>query len=432
MRQIDEIRSTVDEIERVLDRANDITGWKIYVQDVEMSTITRVTQGSNTYDEQVEESIESGIELKVEREGEWVEEYIFGVSSIKNLKEMIQSPSRRQKIDSSFSEIDVSKLSRVSIKGDGYFVDTPIWEEMIDDLLEAHDSMQTVNFNEKLIFEKEAIAITNHYSDVVLSGSRRYTAIIDGQIMEESNYSQGRVIGSRSFENFKEKFDLTKSEIVQQLVYMKNTPIKILREEMDLLIGPSVTGEIARVLATYFQPDVIRDVFPEQYTLIDNPRRVGGFYSYLLDDSGKSTKQSVLFDQRVRNRFKFRSFTQFFRSYRYNLTPHISNVILSGGIGSGENFTERKKSFVKITNAESSIIGLGSELKVIINVTEADQWRNGILSHPVRPFSIIVELRRLFSEGTYSNDQILTFSDQKPGASYTGWIWLPSSCYKIH
>jgi len=432
MSQIDDTRTVIYEIDRLLGRNTTITGWKTYVQDISRMRIRRENINRSDMKVRQDEIYQAGVHLVVEREGQWIEEYIFGISSLRNLKDLLENPIMKYPIETKIERFQMDRKLKTTIKGDGYFLDSTNIEDLLDMISVRHDSMREIRFSDTVSRDQEAIAISNHYGDENIAASIRYTATISGLVSKQNTYSLKELIGSRNLPSFIESYEISKAEMVQQLVYIRNSVTKFLKEKIDLLISPEVTGEIIRVLARYFNPSNFVELFPPEYQIYDNPQRPSGFFSSVIDDDGNTTTTTNLLEKKNLNLFKFKPFEQFIHSYRFKKRKSISNVILSGGIGSGESFTERRVSFVRVANANTSVIGSGSNLQAIINVHEADLWKNGILSNPVSRFTIIVNLSDFFSKGTYSNDQVLTFAIEKLGASYTGWMWLPSETYKLY
>jgi len=437
---VEYLKEKLEEIRSILDNFVWIKEYQVFMQSL-------TNQYAKTYEkinETIQENNSIGLALRVLSTNNQLLEKSLAISELEQLNTLTE-PKSTMSSREDFELPPLKEPHRSSIAGDFSnsvnLQDRPTLgiiseaEKFTDTYEMPFEHQARVSLEQKLVHNSNDITLTESTFRVNYQISTTFEVY-------ETHFNLNRETAARNLQ-------LNYDEIIRDLVNATISRIKSrtinLPEDACIILHPQILGILISIYysSKFVNTEIGETIWSKNLNLYDDPHRTNGYYSTLFDDEGTLTrgKQLIADGKKLNNLTDLRSsdwqsggngfrmewFQARPRSYQFPVRPAISNLVLTGGTGKGQYFTDRPGTCIVIRDAQG-IPSMGSHRgQFILQVHEAEIWRNGIHEGPVKGFSLQGNLDEILTKGHLSADESVAINRLIPGSVYTGWLVIPPS-----
>ena len=436
---------SIDDIEKQLEKYSWIDSYEIFTQSLFKLTSISQLRKNGLPQTKFQKRKTSGFAIRYITTTHHLVELSLGISLIKKLAEL-QPPKSTQLTNTKalFNELKKPKLT--SIAGDDFKstnISTELSLNTIDNLASLlHDDVlegSTITFE----IEKEIVQLVNSHSKPQQINS------LHTSLGYQYTFENHQKYLTAENTEFRRNLHFNNHEIIQNVSNsISNRLIKsvdIDPKDAKIVLHPEVLGRIIAYQSSLFLSDSPIEqniIWSDNFFLYDDPLRDHGYYSVFMDDEGTETKSKTLIERGVHKRglntllntkwkeggnaFRNMWFHPVKHSFEYAIRKDATNLVLSGGTGKGEKFTNSQGLSLLIKNGHGYIGGLASNPFFVIHSSETEVWRNGEFLGPTKNYTISGSLHDVMTYGDLSADEYQVIDRAIPTAIYIGWLRLPS------
>lgn len=452
MSEIDEIidYTLIDEMNRLLQKHHWITSYELFYQVIEKIDTCHQNRKKEQGKLTLKKMKTTGIALRALSPKKKLFELSLGISSLHRLADL-KEPKSTQKSEEKLKFLSLKPPRMSSVPGDSsksinFREDTAV--EKIEELSFEFDKFDIREHNITLNLERESRYLTNTGSKGISSISLK-THMSHDIKFHYDGYIQGisREVYSRNlfFDNKQ-----IKSELEAILQHRTKKIVSANLENVSVIFHPRIIGKIiafqSRPLISH-STQIMKNMWKENIYLYDDPLRDEGYASILFDDEGDLTKSTKLIEKgnfvnslhtisssptgKGGNGYRAAWFQPLSRSYEFPVTRSISNLVMTGGIGMGENFVEKNALSILVREGHGYIGGMANNPKFVIHAKETELWKNGECLGPTYNYTFSGSLNEIMKYGDLSKDQTQVVDNAIPGAVYIGWLRCAPGIVKI-
>ncbi|MHA2098129.1 MAG: metallopeptidase TldD-related protein [Candidatus Kariarchaeaceae archaeon] len=440
----------LDEITRLLTKNDWISSYELFYQVVEKLEGNITSIGLTESEIYLQKKNNTGIALRAISNSRKLFELSLGISSLHMLANLSE-PKSTQK-DSTNLKFPILRPPRIlSVPGD--FSKSVSFNEdtVIDKIIETTTDLSHQRIEENsasLTLERETRYIINTGSKGISSSSLKVQFENEIKVKGDNfSYSLNRESYRRNL-NFNvrqmsEEFD----EVIEN---RSSPPVAADLDKASVIFHPEIIGKIIAFQSNSLISSPINrynPIWKDNIYLYDDPLREEGYSSILFDDEGNLTGSKVLVEKgefkdslhtiststsRIGgNGYRSAWFQPINRSYEYPITRSITNLVMTGGIGKGKNFTEKNTISLVVLRGHGYIGGMANNPKFVIHAKETEIWQNGECLGQSYNYTFSGSLNEIMRVGDLSADQIQVVDKAIPGAVYIGWLRCPAGIVKI-
>lgn len=452
MSDIDEIidYTLIDEMNRLIDKHQWISSFELFYQVVEkIDTKLIITKNGNPKTK-LKTNKNTGIALRALSREKKLFELSLGISSLHRLADL-KEPKSTQKKEEKLKFIPLRPPRISSVLGDSsksmkFKEDTAI--EKIEELRFEPDGFDLIEHIISLRLDKESRYLINTGSTGISSTSLK--AQLSNEIKCKSEFHLQGI----SRQNYRRNLDFNKKQIKLDLeTNLRNSskkPVSANLENVSVIFHPQIIGKIIAFQSNALisnPPQIMKNIWKENIYLYDDPLREEGYASILFDDEGNLTKSKGIIEKGAfvdslhtissspsgigGNGYRTAWFQPISRSYEFPVNRSITNLVMTGGIGKGNNFVEKDALSILILEGHGYIGGLANNPKFVIHAKETELWKNGECLGPTYNYTFSGSLNEIMKHGDLSSDQVQVVDNAIPGAVYIGWLRCKAGIVKI-
>ena len=438
---------SIDNIVNKLDKMEWISNYEVFLQNIDHTAGTKENQNSIL----INKKNRSGVAIRIITKSRRFVENAFGTPTLSNIDNLEPPKSTIKEFSKDIKFPNLAKPQRISILGDQsrslVEIEDLIYENL-DGLKAGYTDSGTL-IQHKYTLELENRAITNTGSRILFNSSSRIH--FETQISKKRGEKFVTLVRKDFGRNtkFLPQKVLKKAEEDIEIRFQKQ--VKFDRETTAVILHPEVLGRIISFHSSNYlvNPSNIREnsqIWNDSLSLFDDPLQDNGMGSEIIDDEGSITRVKKIVEngypkesleslqssswQDGGNAFRAEWFQPFLRSYQYPIQKNFSNLMIVGGIGKGELFTQRSGEVVLVKRGHGYVGGTLRHPYFIVHTSEAELWKNGNLLGPVNNFAISNSIDKILKNGDLSADLKPVIDPAIPGSVYVGWLYLEPNLLK--
>ena len=424
-----------EEVSNLLDRFRWIDKFEAYVHLINKKKIEKSSENDKSIHFQ---KSKGGLALRLISTKGHFREYSFGLAYLNYFVENLSEPAPRGDLK---AKIVFPTLSKPRKSGVSSLKMLELFrKELVDENFFGKVN-NTAGIEFKVINETEfeAIAITNSSSNVIGYNDYRHFTQLIAKDKKQNLISFSRESFGKNIESVNKR---VQDEIPVLIEKIKNVKlrefIKLENSNLPILLHPDIVNSIILSLVNNSIRDKnsnsISEILPDNYQLYSDPDLHQGFYSQPFDDEGVRCKSVDLTNQVKKikfNKFRYRSFSSFTRSYDYSLREHYGNLVILGEEVSKQSINSQKLKYISIRKARVQVLGIENNSRFIANVIESELVSENGIKQPLTPFTISGNINYLLSKSILTREKLGYSTPHLPGSSYSGWLWVPKNILKV-
>ncbi|MCE7735910.1 MAG: hypothetical protein GPJ54_13600 [Candidatus Heimdallarchaeota archaeon] len=452
MSEIDEIidYTLIDEMNRLLQKHQWITSYELFYQVIEKIDINYQNRKSEKGKFTLKKNRKTGIALRALSPKKKLFELSLGISSLHRLADL-KEPKSTQKSEDQLKFLTLKPPRMSSVPGDNsksinFREETAA--EKIEELRFELEKFDVTEQNINLNLERESRYLTN-------TGSKGISSIsLKTHVNHDIKFQYDGFIQGISRERYRRNLNFDKKQIRREFeTILEHRTKKLVSANLDnvsVIFHPQIIGKIiafrSKPLISH-SPRIIKNMWKDNIYLYDDPLRDEGYASILFDDEGNLTKSTKLIEKgdfvnslhtisssptgKGGNGYRIAWFQPLSRSYEFPVTRSISNLVMTGGVGKGENFIEKNTLSILVRGGHGYIGGMANNPKFVIHANETELWKNGECLGPTYNYTFSGSLNEIMKLGDLSKDQTQVVDRAIPGAVYIGWLRCAAGIVKI-
>ncbi|MHA2249246.1 MAG: metallopeptidase TldD-related protein [Candidatus Kariarchaeaceae archaeon] len=442
------INSTLDDIARIINRYNWVSSYEIFLQSINQYN------GEITFenDFSIHRRRRNGIAIRLISRQKRLKEISLGLSSLSSLSSLKEPKSTETELKSiKFRKLKPPRISSVQgDQGSSMTLSKELVSDMLSDITNLVEKDNSSQINHHVNLEKEIVGLMNLGSKPLIGSSFNFRYSNNAKkISSNRQISVNRAIAARNL-NIDLKGVIKSSQ--EALNNQIQNVVKLNNSLSSVILHPEVLGRIIANYATRFihvpktntSTNIIWD---EEFNLYDDPFRTNGFGSCLFDDEGSLTKTQQVIENGIHsgglydlqssnwtsggNGFRVSWYQPMLRSYQYPISRAMTNLVLVGGSGKGEQFRERSGTTLIIHRGQVNIAGKKEDPIFIIHANESEVWNNNEFTGPGGNLTLHGSITDIMKNGTLSADQYSVVDKAVPGAVYIGYMHIPPNLISI-